>query len=85
MEGVSVDAPPPNTSAASSRIYEDLSDRLNKVRSTNHVTLVTHSYNLLWEKHKITHYSDIYYTYSNGSISVKHDKGEEMQIIDLKA
>lgn len=83
MDGASVEASP-NTSAASVKIYDELARKLNKVKNVERVSQVTHSYSLRWEEYKVTHYAELYYTYADGAISVKHMKSDERQIVNIK-
>jgi len=77
--------PPPSTSAAAVRHYEELASKLNKVVDTQRVSQVTHSYSLRWEQYKVTQFAELYYSYADGAISVKHLKSEETQIVNLQA
>ena len=83
MDAANAD-PPPNTSAAAVRHYEELANKLNKVVDTQRVAQVTHSYSLRWEQYKVTQHAELYYSYADGAISVQHLKGEETQIVNLK-
>ncbi len=83
MNSANVD-PPPNTSAAAVRHYEDIASKLNKVQDTRRVTQVMHSYSLRWEQYKVTVFEDLYYSYADGTVSVKHLKGEETEIVNIK-
>ena len=84
MDSANVE-PPPNTSAAAVRHYEELHSKLNKVVDTQRVAMVNHAYSLRWEQYKVTQYAELYYSYADGEVSVKHLKGEETQIVNLQA
>tara|TARA_R100001460_G_scaffold108023_2_gene157998 strand:+ start:1207 stop:1344 length:138 start_codon:yes stop_codon:yes gene_type:complete len=43
-----------------------------------------HSYSLRWEQYKVTVFEDLYYSYADGTVSVKHLKGEETEIVNIK-